>query len=131
MRILGIFKGTQQEVKLNPYVGSWAWLLHRLSGLALLAYLIIHMWVLGSVNSGEKAFNFRMSAVQTPLFHVLEIGLIGIIFYHMLNGLAITIVDLFGLTRKHKVYIIIGACVFVILTLYAAALIIPRTGVHS
>lgn len=131
MRILRIFKVTPEEVKLNQYTGSWAWLFHRLTGLGLLFYLLLHMWVLGSANSGAEAFNRRLAAVQTPLFHFLEIGLIAMIFYHMFNGLAISLVDLFGLTRKHKSFIAIGFFIFAALTLYAAALIIPRIGSHG
>jgi succinate dehydrogenase / fumarate reductase cytochrome b subunit len=130
MKLLGIFQTTRDEVRLNPYIGSWAWLLHRLSGLGLLCYVLLHMWVLGSANAGSEAFNQRLGAVQTPLFHVLEIGLIGIIFYHMFNGLAISIVDLFGITRKYRPYTIIGICLFIIFTIYAAILIIPRIGAH-
>jgi succinate dehydrogenase / fumarate reductase, cytochrome b subunit len=131
MKILSIISATRDEVKLNPYVGSWAWLLHRLSGVGLLFYVIIHMWVLGSANTSPEAFNQRLGMVQTPLFHILEIGLIGIIFYHMFNGLAISIVDLFGITRKYKKYTVIGLCLFIIFTIYAAILIIPRVGAHS
>jgi succinate dehydrogenase / fumarate reductase, cytochrome b subunit len=94
-------------------------------------YLLLHMWVLGSANSGPEAFSRRLSAVQLPIFHVLEIGLIGIIFYHMFNGIAITIVDLFGLSRKHKPYVIAGACLFLAFTIFAAALILPRLAAHS
>ncbi len=131
MKILKIFKATPEDVKLNQYTGSWAWLLHRLTGLGLLFYLVLHMWVLGSANSGPEAFDRRLAAVQTPLFHLLEIGLIGMIFYHMFNGLAISIVDLFGLTRKHKSFIVAGACLFALFTLFAAALIVPRLGSHN
>ena len=131
MKIFNIFKATKDEVQLNPYIGSWAWLFHRLSGLGLLVYLLLHMWVLGSANSGSEAFNQRLGSVQTPLFHFLEIGLIGIIFYHMSNGVAITIVDLFGKTQKYRRYTIVAVSLFLILTLYAAALIIPRIGAHN
>jgi succinate dehydrogenase / fumarate reductase cytochrome b subunit len=131
MKLLRIIGVTRDEVRLNPYLGSWAWLLHRLSGLGLLAYILLHMWVLGSANSGAQAFNQRLGAVQTPLFHVLEIGLIGIIFYHMLNGAAITIVDLFGKTRVYKAYTVVGICIFLIITISAAILIIPRIGAHG
>ena len=131
MKIFRIIKATREEVGLNPFIGSWTWLLHRLSGLGLLFYLILHMWVLGSAQSGAEAFNRRLATVQSPLFHILEIGLIGIIFYHMFNGLIITIVDMFGITRKHKPYAIAGVCLFLIFTLFAAAVIIPRLIAHS
>ncbi len=75
MNIIDAFKGTWDEVKLNPNVGTWSWFLHRISGLLLLFYLFAHLWVLGSVNRGQEAFNTRMQSVQTPLFHFLLAGL--------------------------------------------------------
>ncbi|MEE8417152.1 MAG: succinate dehydrogenase, cytochrome b556 subunit, partial [candidate division Zixibacteria bacterium] len=86
MKIINAFRGTMDEVKLNPNIGTWSWILHRISGLLLLFYLFTHLWVLGSANSGSEAFNARLQSVQTPLFHFLEIGLILVIFYHMVNG---------------------------------------------
>ncbi len=132
MKIRYAFKGTKEEIKLNPNVGTLSWFLHRVTGLLLLFYLFTHMWVLGSANSGSEAFNARLQSVQTPLFHFLEIGLIMVIFYHMVNGISITIMDFADISRKHKTLVAISVAVFAILAIITLAVLIPRVfGAHS
>ena len=128
-----MIKGTADEVKLNPNIGTWSWLLHRISGLSLLFYLLAHLWVLGSANSGPEAFSDRLKLVQSPLFHFLEIGLILIIFYHMVNGLAITVMDFADISHKHKAVVTTMVVVFAILAIITLAVILPRVfgGAHA
>ena len=130
MNILKIFQGTAEETKLNPNIGTFAWVLHRITGLLLLLYLFAHLWVLGSINSSPDAFNARLGMVQTTIFHFLEIGLIFTIFYHMCNGLIITIMDFFDLSRKHKALITVGVVVFVALAIVASSIMLPRIAEH-
>ncbi len=126
MRIKYVFKGTKEELKLNPNVGTFSWFLHRITGLLLLFYLFTHMWVLGSANKGAEAFNQRLSDVQTPLFHFLEIGLILVIFYHMVNGLSITVMDFADISSKHKSLVIAVVLVFAILAIISLSVMLPR-----
>jgi succinate dehydrogenase / fumarate reductase cytochrome b subunit len=126
MRLHHIFKGTKEEIKLNPNVGTFSWFLHRITGLMLLVYLFMHLWVLGSANSGPGEFDNRLQSVQTPLFHFLEIGLILVIFYHMVNGIAITVMDFADISRKHKPLVAITITVFVILVLATLIILLPR-----
>ena len=138
MKLLNAFKGTAEEVKLNPNVGTFSWILHRISGLLLLFYLFAHMWVLGSAQGGPGEFDKRIKMVQTPLFHILEIGLILVVFYHMINGLAIGFMDLANISRKHKTIVTISLIIFVILSIVAISIMLPRAlhhvptgGVHA
>lgn len=126
MRIRYVFKGTKEELKLNQNVGTFSWFLHRITGLLLLFYLFTHMWVLGSANKGAEAFNQRLSSVQTPLFHFLEIGLILVIFYHMVNGLSITLMDFANISSKHKSLVVAVVLVFAILAIVSLSVMIPR-----
>ena len=64
--------GFAAEVRLNPHSGSIAWVLHRISGLILLLYLILHLWGLGSAAGGKAAFDNQMEAFSGPLFELLE-----------------------------------------------------------
>ncbi len=89
------------------HLGTAAWLLHRLSGLGLILYLIIHVWVIHHlvVGSGGEAFDGVMRYFENPLFKFLEVGLVGVILYHLWNGLRITLFD-FGLfiERQKQVF---------------------------
>jgi succinate dehydrogenase / fumarate reductase cytochrome b subunit len=126
MNILKLFKGTAEEVKLNPNVGTFAWFLHRITGVLLLVYLFMHLWVLSSAQSGPAAFDSRLRMVQSPLFHFLEIGLIFVIFYHMINGLSITIMDFFNLSHRHKTLVAISVAVFAVVAIIALGVMLPR-----
>jgi len=75
------------------HVGTIAWILHRVTGLLLVFYLMLHIWVIHHVAQGPEGFNRVMSAVQSPLFLFLEIGLLGTVLYHAFNGLRIIIVE--------------------------------------
>ncbi len=37
--------------------GSWAWILHRITGIALIAYLFMHIFSLSPLSQGRQAFN--------------------------------------------------------------------------
>jgi len=126
MKIINVFRGTRDEVRLNPNVGTWSWLLHRITGLLLLLYLFIHLWVLGSANSGPEAFNARLQSVQTPLFHFLEIGLILVVFYHMVNGIIIALMDFADISEKHKILVTVMVTVFAVLAIITFAVMLPR-----
>jgi len=131
MNILKVFQGTAEEVKLNPNIGTFSWFLHRVTGLLLLFYLFAHLWVLGSANSGSGAFDERLRLVQSPLFHFLEIGLILVVFYHMVNGLSITIMDFFDLSRRHKLLVTLSVTIIAILAIVAIGVMLPRALHHG
>ncbi len=110
----GFFKKYKDEVSLNPNVGTWAWLLHRITGAILVFYLLIHLLALSSSVAGETTFNAWLSNLQTPLTHLLEIGLMAVVAFHLLNGLRITIADFFFLTKPHKIIFWIAMVIFLI-----------------
>jgi len=132
LSIFKIFKGTSEEVQRNPNIGTWSWLIHRVTGLLLLFYLFTHLWVLSSAQKGPADFDQRLSMVQSPIFHFLEIGLILVIFYHMVNGIAITIMDFADISRKHKTIVTAMVTVFAILAIIALVIMLPRVfgGAH-
>ncbi len=74
--------------------GFWAFLLMRISGVALVVYLVLHINVLKSLLDGPKAFDALMATVQSPFFKLGEIALLGAVVFHALNGLRVIWVDL-------------------------------------
>lgn len=84
--------------------GRWAFLFHRITGLLLVFYLFLHILVISSVASkaGPKAFNAILATLQTPLFIWADIGLIGIVIFHGLNGIRILLFDFGFFIRKQK-----------------------------
>jgi succinate dehydrogenase / fumarate reductase cytochrome b subunit len=125
---LGIFVN---EARLNPNLGTFTYILHRLTGIALAIYLIMHTWVLSSAQISPGTFDERLAMVQTPIFHVLEYLLVAVIFIHMINGLRIIFTDFFGVTRKHKLLFWLGLVVFIALMVWFGTAMVPKVFKHS
>lgn len=79
--------------------GFISFVLRRVSGVALVLYLFLHIWVIGSVNQGPDVFDTRLAAVQTPLFKLLEIALLAAVVYHAFDGIRLLIVHYFNVTE--------------------------------
>lgn len=81
-------------LRYKPHPGQWAWLLHRVSGVALTGYLFLHIWALRGLTDGRAAFEAEMDLFTTPIFKFLEWSLFAFVIFHSLNGLRVAIVDL-------------------------------------
>ena len=84
------------------FIGSWAWIFHRLSGLALIFYLTLHIWVVNTLTMGPEEFNGVMGFLSSPVFKFLEVGLWAAILFHAFNGVRIVIVDFSNASLIHK-----------------------------
>lgn len=82
--------------------GFIAFVLRRLTGVALVIYLLLHMWVIGGINSGADTFNERMEFLGKPVFRVLEIGLLAAVVYHGIDGIRLILVHYLNVTEYHK-----------------------------
>jgi len=92
-----------KEWFLNSRPGMASFLIQRLTGVALVVYMLLHLYSIGTIRlGGEKAFNSTMGAYDTPLFHVLEWLLLIAVLFHLLNGLRLVAADLLALTRAHR-----------------------------
>ncbi len=91
-----------RDAFLNFNTGTAAFLFHRISGLALVFYLCLHTLALSTARYGKGPFDATLSFLQSPFFNVLEGALIAAVFYHLLNGLRLLLLDLTLLTRSHK-----------------------------
>ncbi len=67
---------------------SVLFLLHRLTGMALLVFLITHIWAVSTAMlGGEAMFNAVMGILARPAFFAVELFLFGCLIFHALNGL--------------------------------------------
>ncbi len=81
--------------------GMFAWMLHRLTGLALVGYLIVHVWGLKAVTNPD-AYNALITEYHGPIFKVGEFLLLGAVVWHALNGLRIVLIDFLGWSPNQK-----------------------------
>ena len=103
-------------------VGSWAFVLNRLTALALTFYLGLHLVVLNKLTQGAQAYNDFVAFAQMPIIKVGEIILIAAVILHGLNGVRLTLLA-FGIGLRHqKTFFILSA----IATILVAALFAVR-----
>ena len=82
--------------------GSWAYLLHRVTGIGLTTYLFVHIYALSSLTKGRAAFQEEMKTFTTPPFKLAEWLLGLLVMFHAFNGIRIAIVDLGSGARYQK-----------------------------
>jgi succinate dehydrogenase / fumarate reductase cytochrome b subunit len=71
----------------------WSWVLHRITGVAIFFFLLVHILDTAMVRVSPEAYNAVISTYQNPLMGVGEIALVGAIVFHALNGLRIIAID--------------------------------------
>ncbi len=81
--------------------GMFAWMLHRLTGVALVVYLILHVWELRALTDPD-AFNALITKYHAPIYKIGEFLLLGAVVYHALNGLRIVLIDFLGWSPNQK-----------------------------
>lgn len=83
-------------------VGQWAFALHRITGVALFGYLILHIETISSVVNGEEAYNATVRSLYNP-FGLLVLSLVfGAGIFHGGNGLRIILAQFDFGGRHHK-----------------------------
>jgi succinate dehydrogenase / fumarate reductase, cytochrome b subunit len=80
--------------------GQYGWLLHRVTGVAIILFLFAHVVDTAVVGWGPDAYNRVASVYHNPFIRLLELGLVAAVLYHSFNGVRIMLIDFFpGLTR--------------------------------
>ena len=88
-------------------LGLWGWLgggrwgverylytLHRLTGLGLLAYFLLHIIVTSSRAWGSEAWEAAMARVTGPIFVLGEFLVFAAFAFHAVNGVRLVLVEL-------------------------------------
>ena len=105
--------------------GQAAWLLHRLTGLGVLLFLIFHILDTALVLFGPELYDKVVRIYTHPLFRMGEVGLAAAVLYHALNGIRITILDFWPeLSRKHRELFYAAVALFLLLFLPSAYLML-------
>ncbi len=89
-------------------------LIHRLSGLALAAFLPLHFLVLALAITGEAALDGFLQWTHHPLVKFAEAGLVGLLVVHLLGGLRLLAVEFLPWRSNQKALAIVALAVSVI-----------------
>ncbi|MBI1794142.1 MAG: succinate dehydrogenase, cytochrome b556 subunit [Chloroflexi bacterium] len=82
-------------VKYRGLEGQWSFILHRLTGLGVLAFLIFHVLDTSTVFFFPSLYADAIGLYRTVPFMIGEIFLVFSVIYHGVNGARIAILDLY------------------------------------
>lgn len=85
----------------NRSLGSFAYILNRVTALGLTFYLILHLIALGQLAQGAEAYDGFIALVKNPLYKVGELLVIAAGVIHGLNGIRIALTSL-GIGVRHQ-----------------------------
>lgn len=84
--------------------GMWAWIFHKFTGWVLVGYLFTHIAVLSTATIGTGVYTETLQSLESLfIVRVLEVGLLSVAVFHILNGVRLLMVDLgVGLEAQDK-----------------------------
>ncbi|MDN4639229.1 succinate dehydrogenase, cytochrome b556 subunit [Agreia sp. PsM10] len=91
--------------------GMWSWVLHRITGIAIFFFLLVHILDTALVRVAPEAYNAVMSTYKNPIMGLGETALVGAIAFHAYNGIRIILIDFWTKGPKYQkvmFYVVIG-----------------------
>jgi succinate dehydrogenase / fumarate reductase cytochrome b subunit len=96
----------QTNRPLSPHLQVWKWsftmalsIFHRASGIALVAGMLMVVWMLVSAASGEVAYDCFLTFSKSIIGQIILFGFTGTVYYHLCSGVRHLIMDMgYGIT---------------------------------
>jgi succinate dehydrogenase / fumarate reductase cytochrome b subunit len=82
--------------------GMWSWVLHRITGVSIYFFLLVHILDQSIVRISPQAYNGVIDSYKTPIMGFGELVLVIAIGYHALNGLRIILIDFWSVGARHQ-----------------------------
>ncbi|MFD1715528.1 succinate dehydrogenase, cytochrome b556 subunit [Amnibacterium flavum] len=107
--------------------GMWSWVLHRITGVAIYFFLLVHILDTALVRVSPEAYNAVINTYKNPIMGLGELGLVAAIGFHALNGIRIILIDFWSVgTRNQRLMFWIVIALWAVLMLGFA----PRHLMH-
>lgn len=82
--------------------GMWSWVLHRITGISIFFFLLVHVLDTALIRVSPEAYNAVIGTYKTPIMGLGEVALVGAIAFHALNGLRLILVDYWSKGTKYQ-----------------------------
>jgi len=103
----------------------WAFYAHRVSGVAILAFLALHLVDVGLVAISSDLYDEVHALYGTLALRLFEVGLLAGILFHTANGLRLLVIDLVDVgSRTSERMLWLAIVLTVVLTVPAGAVIL-------
>lgn len=94
--------------------GMWSWVAHRVTGVLIFVFLLVHVLDTSLVRVSPEAYNVVIESYKNPIVGLGEAGLVAAVLFHALNGLRVMAVDFWSQgPRYHRqmLYVVLGVWV--------------------
>jgi len=101
-----------ETLRYRGAIGQWSWVLHRITGLGVLLFLVLHVIDTSWAVFYPELYVRAIASYQSPLFTLGEFGLVACVVYHAYNGFRIALIDLRPKWWKHQqraAYVVLAA----------------------
>ena len=101
-------------------IGMWSWVLHRITGVAIFFFLLVHVLDTALVRVSPEAYNAVINTYKTPIIGLAELGLVAAILFHGLNGIRVILIDFWrkGAKYQNAMFWIVVAIALVIFAIF-------------
>ncbi len=82
--------------------GMWSWVLHRITGVAIFFFLLVHVLDTALIRVSPEAYDAVIGTYKNPIMGIGEIVLVAAITYHAFNGLRIILVDVWSKGARYQ-----------------------------
>ena len=83
----------KNDARSRNHAAYWAFLAHRISGVALTLFLPLHFWALGSALQGEARLESFLRWSNQPLVKGAEVILVLLLAAHMAGGVRLLMLE--------------------------------------
>ncbi|MGO1768578.1 MAG: succinate dehydrogenase, cytochrome b556 subunit [Microbacterium sp.] len=88
--------------------GMWSWVLHRITGVAIFFFLLVHVLDTALIRVSPEAYDAVIGTYQNEIMGLGETALVGAIAYHAFNGLRIILIDFWSKGARYHRYLFWG-----------------------
>jgi len=82
--------------------GMWSWVAHRITGVLTFFFLFAHVLDTALVRVSPESYDKVIDTYKNPFVNLMEIGLVGAVLFHALNGLRIIAVDFWAKGTRYQ-----------------------------
>lgn len=82
--------------------GMWSWVAHRITGVAVYLFLLVHVLDTALVRVDANMYDAVIASYKTPIVNLLEVGLVAAVLYHALNGIRVILVDFWSKGPRYQ-----------------------------
>ncbi len=82
--------------------GMWSWVLHRITGVLIFVFLLVHVLDTAMVRVSPELYNETIGTYKNWIMGLGEAGLVAAVLFHALNGIRVMLVDFWSKGTRYQ-----------------------------